>query len=977
MMGTHLHTRAADTSSLMEGDPLSLQASAPEDAGASETLDFASTLQDLIGFSPTRTSGSASRPVAKNSVATDSLSSYHANTRTTLAKAGSEQLVERAASSIIFGHAEAGSYTLAQPDASNSRAATTYQSGSYRDQLQNKAAGSATQPGSSQDRSFTASTPANAAGSKDRASEVLPNPSGSATSFHRLVTKLQPTIDPTRQASNLSAAAVSPPLKQASESISSVDLTAFADGRIARLTSETNLRDSSQPQDSSLADVPKAPVLKASQLEPLSLRSGTHSLKSPAIEVRIPCSTFPGIRTKPPAGESIQGFESHTLVTKSLINPANGAAMTFATIATRLAHSPVIIDEATPNHILNLVVSSKANSPALDSYTRDGHPSLSHKQSDNLQSVRLAQEASQTFSTSTHIRSENSSKSTLVTLSDSQPSTTKGERNFSWAVSLRSEQTASIGPARLHTNASRDASGSDSDRSVRLSSKGAAQKVRSSNETAEATNTIAHVGAAGLEAMETARAHDRDTESTSSVLFRSSELIGVGDRTDRATAAGGSGEGIPDRGRLPALSFGAKPQALDVSRYSARELGDRVAAGAIPSTQTTAVPVADSVVPQSSELPAALESSFVDSGAKKSRTAATTSVASNDAAIGAEQGGTETSFPIVDSSAPHTSFGDSATLRTVMPGSSENGTHENWPATDLALNQSSSEHAGSSVTHGFPSAGREGCLSRATVLSGEELDPDQSTPATPGAVSRPYLQAPNGDRTPTSQVTLFDGETRRPALSAQGTFPANPNSLETAARPGHISLNAATAETPSPSPQLSSSLASIDPQANPTDLTIPTTLKPAPKPSASSGPIAADRIFPRDDELPVANGVEAEAAPVRSAQEAAPSIGPGRVANLKIELNNGDTAHATVRERAGSIEVKIVTPTSASAQRVASEIDSMRQNLDAVGLRLAHSEVSYQQGNGKDGGREEHQRPSFRGRGTDEQETFTLSEVIE
>jgi len=121
----------------------------------------------------------------------------------------------------------------------------------------------------------------------------------------------------------------------------------------------------------------------------------------------------------------------------------------------------------------------------------------------------------------------------------------------------------------------------------------------------------------------------------------------------------------------------------------------------------------------------------------------------------------------------------------------------------------------------------------------------------------------------------------------------------------------------------------------------------------------------------------AESAPVRLVQEATPAIESGRVANLKVELGNGETASATVRERAGSIEVKIVTPTSASAQRVSSEIDTMRQNLDAAGMRLGQTEVSYQPGGNGGRGSSQHQRPPQADTSTKDEQIFSISEVTE
>jgi len=121
----------------------------------------------------------------------------------------------------------------------------------------------------------------------------------------------------------------------------------------------------------------------------------------------------------------------------------------------------------------------------------------------------------------------------------------------------------------------------------------------------------------------------------------------------------------------------------------------------------------------------------------------------------------------------------------------------------------------------------------------------------------------------------------------------------------------------------------------------------------------------------------AESQPLRSTQELAPLIETGRTANLTVQLADGQTAHATVRERAGSVEVKIVTSTSSAADRVTGEINSMRQNLDAAGLRLEHSEVSYQQGSGKGRDGQENQSQRQPQANQSANDIFTLSEVAE
>jgi flagellar hook-length control protein FliK len=93
-------------------------------------------------------------------------------------------------------------------------------------------------------------------------------------------------------------------------------------------------------------------------------------------------------------------------------------------------------------------------------------------------------------------------------------------------------------------------------------------------------------------------------------------------------------------------------------------------------------------------------------------------------------------------------------------------------------------------------------------------------------------------------------------------------------------------------------------------------------------------------------------------------------------LASGQTAQASVRERAGTVEVKILTPTAASAQRVSAEMDGMRQNLDAAGIKLGHAEISYQQGDGGRQGQEGY-RPAAQNQSADGKEVFIMNEVIQ
>lgn len=119
-----------------------------------------------------------------------------------------------------------------------------------------------------------------------------------------------------------------------------------------------------------------------------------------------------------------------------------------------------------------------------------------------------------------------------------------------------------------------------------------------------------------------------------------------------------------------------------------------------------------------------------------------------------------------------------------------------------------------------------------------------------------------------------------------------------------------------------------------------------------------------------------EVTAIRLTPEVASVRDASRTVNITVELASGQTAQASVRERAGSVDVKIVTPTAASAQRVSSEMEGARQNLDAAGIKLGHSDISYQRG---DGGRRENEgyRPPAQAQSASEKEVFIMNEVVQ
>jgi hypothetical protein len=99
------------------------------------------------------------------------------------------------------------------------------------------------------------------------------------------------------------------------------------------------------------------------------------------------------------------------------------------------------------------------------------------------------------------------------------------------------------------------------------------------------------------------------------------------------------------------------------------------------------------------------------------------------------------------------------------------------------------------------------------------------------------------------------------------------------------------------------------------------------------------------------------------------------LATLRVDLASGQTTHAAVRERAGKIEVNVVTQTQQAAQRVGGEFDALRRALDTAGLNLVKAEVNYR-GDGQ-GGRQHADADRNRRQGNATGEVFSLNEVNE
>ena len=138
----------------------------------------------------------------------------------------------------------------------------------------------------------------------------------------------------------------------------------------------------------------------------------------------------------------------------------------------------------------------------------------------------------------------------------------------------------------------------------------------------------------------------------------------------------------------------------------------------------------------------------------------------------------------------------------------------------------------------------------------------------------------------------------------------------------------------------------------------------------------SDRTVQSTSDAPAAKVTEA--APIREITDSISAAPETRVANLKLDLGDGSATQATVREHAGTVDVKIVAPGADSARRISGEVDGLRNALEGAGLALGHSEVSYQSGSGQ-GGREQRGEPyrNSNQQPGDSKQIFTLNEVSE
>jgi hypothetical protein len=231
---------------------------------------------------------------------------------------------------------------------------------------------------------------------------------------------------------------------------------------------------------------------------------------------------------------------------------------------------------------------------------------------------------------------------------------------------------------------------------------------------------------------------------------------------------------------------------------------------------------------------------------------------------------------------------------------------------------------------------------------------------------------PATDSTPSHSDSANDGTS--PALSTQSAetesmSSANPKTTQSSFV--NVTANAATSSFAQAAQKQLDALAQVAPQPQRDRIA---NSKEASTQSTELSALTSDSTGITEVQ-PAAAAPEAAAIHLTTEVTAAPDA--SRTVSITVQLASGQTAQASVSERAGTVDVKILTPTPASAQRVSSEMDGLRQNLDAAGIKLGHSEISYQRGDGGGQGREGYRPPAQQKQSASGKELFIMNEVIQ
>jgi flagellar hook-length control protein FliK len=121
-------------------------------------------------------------------------------------------------------------------------------------------------------------------------------------------------------------------------------------------------------------------------------------------------------------------------------------------------------------------------------------------------------------------------------------------------------------------------------------------------------------------------------------------------------------------------------------------------------------------------------------------------------------------------------------------------------------------------------------------------------------------------------------------------------------------------------------------------------------------------------------GVEATA-PILEPHQPVITGASTHTVNLEIELDAGDSVRASVRERAGVVDVRVVAGDQETVRHLTEQIPELRRTLDTAGMKLQSAQVSYQSSDQKQRSDPEPNESQEQQSADDNSQVFTLEET--
>lgn len=245
-----------------------------------------------------------------------------------------------------------------------------------------------------------------------------------------------------------------------------------------------------------------------------------------------------------------------------------------------------------------------------------------------------------------------------------------------------------------------------------------------------------------------------------------------------------------------------------------------------------------------------------------------------------------------------------------------------------------------------------------------ELPSHVEAPAAPAFDgSQPKSAAARANAPDAEKETTVTGLGGQPSADASGRQTASVSDAQ--------GKSAASNQIPDSIEPSNRPAASENDKRNPVSRTEP--VQPAsPRPGANNG-IASATTSVAD----IGTGASRPAAgPAPVSRMIATPAPAAKVANLRIDLAAGQSTQATVRERSGAVDVRIVTANEQSAQLIGAGIPSLRRALDAAGMQLKTADVQHQGGGANSGHQGERQTErQWRTGQRDDGAIFNIEEV--